>query len=94
MQHSKYSQRVTRDQKHHENHLTSKYFELILLGRPKFDKIVSNVEFETTIDEMRKSDDAKSDETYFGPKIEQSLCPDFSHDAASIFDKKRSRFYS
>ena len=54
MQHSKYSQRVPRDQKHHENHLSSKCFEQVLLGRPKFDKIVSNVKFKTTNDEMRK----------------------------------------
>jgi len=49
---------------------------------------VSNVKFKTTNDEMRKSDDAKSDAKHFGPKMEQSLCSDFSHDAASICDEK------
>jgi len=53
---------------------------------------VSNVEFETTNDKMRKSDDAESDDKYFGPEIEQSLCPDFSHGAGSIRDEKRSFF--
>ena len=54
MQHSSYQKRVTRDRKYNANHLSSKYFELVLLGRPKFDKIVSNVKFKTTNDEMRK----------------------------------------
>ena len=54
MQHSRHSQRVTRDLKYNANHLSSKRFKLVLLGRPKFDKIVSNVKFKTKNDEMRK----------------------------------------
>ena len=37
---------------------------------------------------MRKFDDAESDGKYFGPKMEQSLCPDFSNNAATIRDEK------
>jgi len=49
---------------------------------------VSNVEFKTTNDKMRKFGHKKFNKKYFGPKMEQSLCSDFDHDAASIFDEK------
>ena len=93
MQHSRYQKRVTRDRKYNANHFASKCFEFVLSRPSKFDKIVSNVEFETTNDKMRKSDDEESDEKYFWPKMEQALCPDFSYDADSKRDEKRSCFY-
>ena len=89
---SKYKWQESCDRKNHKNNLASKHTCLFLLGRPKFDEIVSNVEFETANDEMRKSDDAESDKKHFGPKMEQSLCSNFSHDAASIRDEKWSCF--
>jgi len=49
---------------------------------------VSNVEFEKRNDEIRDSDDAKSIQKYFGPEMEQTLRPDFSHGVASICDEK------
>ena len=89
---SKSRKRKSRDRKHLKNHLASKFFELVLFRRSKFDEIAKFVEFKTSNDEMRKFDDAESDKKHSRPKIEQSLRPDFCHSAATIRDEERSCF--